>query len=591
MTRVDGYAPIRDYAVIGDGRTAALVAKDGSIDWLCLPDFDSGSVFGRVLDADRGGSFELQPEEPFESERRYEPDSNVLETTFRTASGAVRVIDAMALADDKLGPMREFVRRIEGLSGAVPMRWRVEPRFDFGSVPTRIELRAGRPFASGGRDAFALGCWDMGEPQLSEHAIEGRFVSEQGGTALLDLAGTHQEPVVLPCRADAERRLDQTRRFWPRWASPAEYDGEWRDEVVRSALVLKLCVYSPSGAIVAAPTTSLPEWIGGAKNWDYRFTWLRDASFALEALLRLGYRDEAHSFFWWFMHASSITHPRLQVLYRVNGSAHAEEDERPELAGYRGSRPVRIGNAALEQVQLDVYGDVLDSIWRFVRDGGELDRHTAKETASIADYMCKIWQQPDSGIWEVRRTTTDFVHSKAMVWIGLDRACKLAERGACPDRSERWRETADSIREWIDANGVDEERNTYVRERGARDLDAALLTLEILGYRDGEDPRLAGTIEAVREELAEGALVWRYRGEEEGAFLPCSFWLVDALARTGRVDEARSLMGDVLALANDVGLYSEEISRDGDFLGNFPQVLVHLALINAAVSCAGRDGE
>jgi GH15 family glucan-1,4-alpha-glucosidase len=589
VPRQDGYAPIRDYAAIGDGRTVALVALDGAIDWLCLPDVESGPVFGRILDARRGGSFELEPEVGYESERKYQEASNVLETTFRTSSGVVRVTDALALADDRLSPMRELVRRVEGLSGEVPMRWRVQPRFDFGRTTTRIGTRAGRPFAWARNDAFALGAWDCGAPVISDAAISGHFTARQGTRGLLDLSATHQEPCVLPSRGDAERRFERTERFWPRWSSTTSYAGPWREAVVRSALVLKLCVFSPSGAIVAAPTTSLPECVGGSRNWDYRFTWLRDASFALDALLRLGYRDEAESFFWWFMHASRITQPRLQVLYRVDGSAHTGESEIEGLAGYRDSRPVRVGNGAAEQVQLDVYGDVLDSVWLYVSHGGGLDRSTAKDVAKIADHVCEIWRSKDSGIWELRAEPQHFVHSKVMCWVALDRACRLAEDGAIPDRRGRWQREAEAIRDFVEREGFDSESNSYVRATTMREADGSLLTLPLFGYHEADDPRLAGTIDRVVRELADGPRVFRYRGEDgvegdEGAFLTCSFWLVEALARTGRLEAARSLMDELLGLANDVGLYAEELGERDTFLGNFPQALVHLALANAAVS-------
>jgi GH15 family glucan-1,4-alpha-glucosidase len=584
-TRETPYVPIRDYAAIGDGRTAALVAKDGSIDWLCLPDFDSGSVFGRLLDAERGGSFELRPEEPFQVERRYERDSNVLETTFRTSSGTVQVTDAMALADETLVPMREVVRCVRGLSGEVPMQWRVEPRFDFGRARTEIGRRGDRPFACARADGLVLGSWDAGEPRLSEQAIEGRFTAQPGRVALLDLAATHQEPAVIPCRPDVERRLERTQQFWPKWASRMRYDGPWRDHVARSALVLKLCVFSPSGAIVAAPTSSLPEWIGSDRNFDYRFTWLRDASFTLDALLRLGYEDEAHAFFWWFMHASRLTEPRLQILYRLNGATDAPESELGELKGYCDSKPVRIGNSAVDQIQLDVYGDVLDSIWMYHRDGNRIDRRTGKNIASVADYVCKIWSRKDSGIWELRGSGEHFIHSKAMCWVALDRACKLAAEGVVPDRSEKWRRTADEIRAFVDEHGYDVKRQTYLRKKDGRGLDGSLLTLALFEYDEPTHPRITGTIDAVRKDLGRGALMRRYRGEEEGAFLACSFWLVDALVHAGRIAEAEELMDDLTDLANDVGLFSEEMREDDKaFLGNFPQALVHLALANAAVS-------
>ncbi len=352
-----GYVPIGDYAAIGDGRTVALVARDGSIDWLCLPDLDSPSVFAAVLDADRGGRFALRPESPAEVRRRYLPDTNVLETTFTTGEGVVRVTDAMALPSAELGPTRELIRRVDGLAGRVPMRWRITPAFGYGAVRPRLERRGRIPVAVVGPDALAVCCWGAGETQLDEQAIFGRFEASEGSSALVALCAAHQEPLVFPRRAHVEARLEATIAYWRRWAAQRSYDGPWRDAVIRSALALKLLFHAPSGAIAAAATTSLPEEIGGERNWDYRFCWVRDSAFTLDALLQLGCPHEAEAFFWWLLHASQLTHPRLQVLYRLDGGERAPE-RTLELAGYRGSRPVRAGNDAAAQTQLDIYGDL-----------------------------------------------------------------------------------------------------------------------------------------------------------------------------------------------------------------------------------------
>jgi len=589
--RKDGYLPIRDYAAIGDGRTIALVGKDGSIDWLCLPNFDSGAVFARILDDEQGGSFRLAPTEPFEVERRYQKESNVLESTFRTSSGTVRVTDAMTLAPgEALVPQREIVRRAECVSGSVRLAWSIEPRFHFGVKPTRIERRGKRIVALSRGEALGLGAWDAGDPQVNGGRIESEHELHTGETALLSLAAAHHEPAFFAGREDTMHRLAHTERFWPKWAERAHYDGAWREPVLRSLLALKLLVFAPSGAVVAAPTTSLPEWIGGERNWDYRFTWLRDATYTFDALETLGYEDEARAFFWWIMHATQMTAPRLQVLYRIDGGKEADESFLDKLSGYRGSRPVRVGNGAADQVQLDVYGDVMHAIWLHAREHGDLGGETGRAVAKIADYVAEHWHEPDSGIWEVQSDPTHFVQSKAMCWVALDRAVKLAEAGVISDRAEKWRAEADAIRAWVEESGWDDELGSFIRAPDLRELDASLLTLLLMDY-DAEEDRLRGTVDAVRRELAVGPLVARYLGEdglegEEGYFLTCSFWLADALARTGRTEEANELMAELVALANDVGLYAEEIDRDGAFLGNFPQGLTHLALIGAACSIA-----
>ena len=594
--RENGYAPIAEYAAIGDGRTVALVASDGAVDWLCLPNMDSPSVFGAVLDAERGGCFLLAPAVPFEVERCYAEDTNILETTFRTDDGVVRVTDAMTIPGAGLGPEREIVRRVEGLSGNVPMAWSVEPRFGYGARQPRLGQRSGLPVADDGAHALAVRTWDAGEEEIQDGAVAGRFAARGGSRSLLVLAAAHQEPLVFPGREEVEERLDRTGDFWRGWVEKRGYEGRWRDEVVRSALALKLLVYSPSGAIVAAPTTSLPEVIGGERNWDYRFAWIRDAAFTLEALLDIGCPEEAHAFFWWLLHSSQLTHPRLQVLYRLDGSPHVREEELP-LAGYRGSGPVRVGNGAVEQHQLDIYGDLFETVWTYVVRGNEIDGDTGGRLAEIADLVCRIWRQPDSGIWEVRSRPGHFTHSKMMCWVALDRALRLSDAGHLPARhASTWRRERLAIREFIETRCWSERLGSYTRQAGGEELDASLLLGVLFGY-DAPDPgRLTATVNTLRRDLGCGPLLSRYSGEDglrgtEGAFLCCSFWLADALARIGRPDEATELMEQLVALASDVGLYAEELDpHTGGLLGNIPQGLVHLALIGAAVSISKAGG-
>ena len=588
--RIDGYAPIEEYAVIGDGRTMALVARDGAIDWLCLPNLDSPSAFAAILDAGRGGSFTLRPTVPFQSTRRYLLRTNVLETTFTTAHGSVRVIDAMTLPNDHLDPMRELVRSVEGVSGRVPMRWRCAPRFDYGGQIPRGEWRHGVPVAAWRAEAIAIMNWDAGTPIWRDGGVEAEFEIAAGGRALLAMTCAYAEPLVFPHREAVLGRLRQTITFWAAWSQAHDCNGPWRDLVLRSALALKLMIFAPSGASVAAPTTSLPEEIGGQRNWDYRFCWIRDSNFMIDALLRLGCYDEATSLFWWFMQATALTVPELHVLYRLDGGIGTAERE-IDLAGYRGSRPVRVGNGAVEQTQLDIYGALFETAWLYSEGHHPLDSDTGAVLARIADHVCGLWRQPDSGIWEVRNGPFHFTHSKVMCWVALDRASRLAERGELPSaHAGTWRREADAIRAFVDTQCWSEELRSYTRIAGSGDVDASLLMLSTVEFSPPDDERVRGTIDAVNRLLRQGDVVYRYHADDgvpggEGCFLNCSFWLVSAMARCGRRDEAEALMGRLAARANEVGLFAEEIDpATGAFLGNFPQALVHLALIDAAMA-------
>lgn len=594
--RLGGYAPLREYAAIGDGRTAALVARDGSVDWLGLPDVDSPAVFGALLDAVRGGRFALAPAVPFRTERRYLPETNVLETTFVTDGGTVRVTDALTLREDgTLTPMRELLRRMEGLSGSVPMRWSVEPRFGYGTRHTRLARRAGVPVAAAGSDALAVCAWDTGEPECDNAAISGHFELAGGRRALIAMPFAGQEPLVVPTRAECEARLDGTCAAWRSWARGRLCTGRWQQAVMRSLLALKLLVYAPSGAVAAAVTTSLPEEVGGERNWDYRFSWVRDSAFTLSAFLRLGCPAEVQAYFWWLMHASQLTHPDLKVLYRLDGG-HRTPERTLVWDGYRGSAPVRIGNAAVGQVQLDTYGELLQTAWQYALATGTLDADIAHRLSELADLVCARWQEPDAGIWEVRSPPQHFTQSKMMCWTALDRAADLAERGLIPARHlPRWQMARRQVHAFVESRCFSPRRGSYVRSAGSEDLDAAVLLGHLYGYGGGH--RMRATIDTLARHLRHGPYVDRYSGEDglsgtEGAFIACSFWLAESLARTGRLPQAIELMNELVGLANDVGLYSEEIDpATGDFLGNLPQGLSHLALISAAcaIAAASKD--
>lgn len=581
--------PIADYAAVGDGRTVALIGRGGSVDWLCLPNTDSPAVFGRLLDLDRGGFFALGPVGGSEASRRYLPGTNVLETTQTTATGTIRVTDALTLPGPGLSPQRELVRLVEGVDGEVEIGWQLEPRFGYGLAPTRLESRPHALVASSGADALALLVPERDEADARGGAAAGSFTVRAGDREVVVLTAAHGEPLVLPSAREAAARLEATARSWRRWAETRTHDGPWREQVLRSALALKLLVFAPSGAIAAAPTTSLPERIGGDRNYDYRYCWIRDSAFTMDAFLELGCAPEARAFLSWLMHASQLTRPELRVLYTLHGGE--EEHERPlPLAGYRDSQPVRVGNAASGQLQLDAYGDLLDAAWVYDTRAERLDREIGKRLAGVADHVCSIWREQDAGIWEIRERVAHFTEGKMKCAIALERACALARRGSVPAAHvESWEREAAEIRRFVEEECWSDELGSYVRAAGSRELDASVLLAGQNRYSEEGDVRLSATIDAVRARLGDGPLLYRADDlrEQEGAFVACSFWLVTALAHVGRVEEAAETMEAMLAHANDVGLLAEEIDPgSGEFLGNFPQGLSHLALINAAAAIA-----
>jgi GH15 family glucan-1,4-alpha-glucosidase len=600
------YVPIGDYALIGDCRAAGLVSRDGSLDWLCFPRFDSPSIFGALLDADAGGQLRIRPTEPFRTERRYLPDTNILETTFRTAAGAVVLRDLMPVAseDEKrraLAPDHQVLREVEGLAGEVEVEVVYAPRPDYARTRPCLERRG----------ALGLWCESRGAALVLQSDVPlaladdsrtavGRGPVRAGQRAYVAFTYSQEAPIVVaPLRAVAPGVLDRSTRWWRTWARHADYHGPYREAVVRSALALKLMAYAPSGAVVAAPTTSLPEKLGGPRNWDYRYCWLRDASFTLRALFELGYDEEAVAFLSWMLHATRLTWPELQVLYDVFGEARLPERELGHLEGYAGSRPVRIGNDAHGQLQLDVYGEVIDAVARFAHRGGRFDRDTARLLEGLGRTVVRRWREPDEGIWEGRSGRFHHTHSRVLCWVALDRLIQMHETGLLDVRVDALRVERDAIRAEIERRGYNSRLGSYTRVFDGEELDASLLTLPLYGFVDGRNPRMRSTCARIHQRLAHEGLVYRYEATTddglppgEGAFGICSFWAVECLARGGDVAGATAAFERLLACANDVGLFAEEVDpQTGAALGNFPQAFTHVGLINAALTLAETSGE
>ncbi|MFN2625246.1 MAG: glycoside hydrolase family 15 protein [Mycobacteriales bacterium] len=582
--------PIADYALLGDTRTAALVSGEGSVDWMCAPRFDSPPVFASLVDAEHGGAFAISVDGATRTRRRYLDASAVLETVWATPHGEVTVTDAMVpnvLGD--LLPRSLLIRRVVA-RGDATIRVRFDPRHGLpGSAPRRWRYRGGELVCDWGPLAVSFQSWPR---TVTAPGRDASVELADGDRATFAVGIADREPAVLLTEAAATDLIERTETHWREWAGQCSYDGPFADAVLRSLITLRLLTYAPTGAPVAAPTTSLPEELGSGRNWDYRYSWPRDASIGLAAFLAAGMPAEAHAFMHWLRHASRLSRPRLDVLYTIHGRRLRREREVPEVSGYRASRPVRTGNLASEQHQLDVYGWVLDAAWLLHSAGERLAPATWRALAAFADFVAANWHRPDAGIWEVRGKTRQHVHSKLMAWLALDRAIRLA--AAFPVRQSRvarWTAACGQLANELLRRGLDDEGAAYVRAYGAADRDAALLLLPVLEF-DRDDERVRATIDAIRDQLgAGGPLVYRYSpGSDglpgsEGAFLPCSFWLVQALARTGRVATAKRLFASLLNRANDVGLFAEELDpQTGTHLGNFPQALTHAALIQAAMA-------
>ncbi len=589
MRMPDGFQPIGDYAAIGDRRALALVGRDGSVDWLCSPSIASPSVFAALLDPLRGGRFALAPEVPFASERRYLPDTNVLETIFTTDGGTVRVTDSLNLDNGTQLPWRELARRVECAAGSVPLRWEIAPRFSYGST-NGASSRCGEAvcLSAPGRQTLVASCWGAGPAVLGDGTVSGSRVLREGERALLALLDVGDGPRVIVTRERVEARVDGTIADWRRFAAGVEYEGPWRDEVMRSALALDLLADAPTGGIFAAATTSLPEQIGGRRNFDYRFCWLRDMSFTLDALLNLGLLEQAHASYVWLLGATGRTHPRMQPFYTLDGSAHPAE-RTLDLRGWCDSTPVRVGNGAAGQLQLGNYGDFFGATMHYLDRGHALDPETGARMADVANLVCAVWQNDDSSIWELHEHRS-YTISKMSCWAALDRAIELAARGQVPDvHVDRWRRERDAIHGYVERECWSERRRAYSFYARSDELDASVAVATRLGYPASEG-RLQSTLKAVRAELGAGPHLYRYSGQQaqENCFVACGFWEVEALARLGRSRAAVALMDELVATGTDIALWSEQIEpASGALIGNVPQALSHLALINAA--CAIRE--
>ncbi|WP_328722438.1 glycoside hydrolase family 15 protein [Streptomyces sp. NBC_00247] len=590
---------IEDYALIGDLQTAALVGRNGSVDWLCLPRFDSGACFAALLGDEDNGHWRIAPEGTAASDtctrRGYADESLVLETYWETPTGTVKVSDFMPQRDKS----PDLMRIVEGISGSVEMSSVLRLRFDFGSIVPWMRRSHGHRVAVAGPDSV----WLRSDPPVKtwgqQFSTCSSFTVAEGEQVAFVLTW-HPSHSPRPKLIDPYKALKHTLKDWAKWSATCTYQGKYRDAVLRSLITLKALTYRPTGGIVAAPTTSLPEEIGGVRNWDYRYCWLRDATLTLGALLAAGYLDEAAAWRDWLLRAVAGDPADLQIMYGLAGERRLPETELPWLSGYEGSRPVRTGNAAVRQLQLDVYGEVIDAL-RLARDAGLSDKpHAWNLQLSLLGFLESTWREPDEGLWEIRGERQHFVHSKVMAWVAADRAvASLESDPSLPGDPDRWRAMRDAVHAEVCAKGYDPVRNTFTQSYGSKALDAATLLMVRTGFLPPDDPRIVGTVDAIRAELGSDGLVRRYSTEgasvdglpgEEGAFIVCTFWLADALLRTGRPTEAEELFERLLELRNDVGLLAEEYDTvTGRQLGNYPQAFSHIGLVNTAVALAGDE--
>ena len=597
------YPSIDDYGFIADCHSAALVSRTGTIDWCCMPRIDSSSCFGRILDWEKGGYCRIAPTARYQSRRRYLNQTLVLETTFQTESGQARLTDCFTMRrGGEYDPHRQILRVIEGLCGNVEFRLDIVPRFDFGAIkPWVRRYRQDHHIAIGGCDGLLVS-GDVAIKMKQRHDMTATLTVGAGQRRRLSML--HRPPEILdenlvevPDSDELDHRLQETIEWWQTWSGQGQCSGPYADQLQRSAIVLKGLSNAPTGAIVAAPTTSLPEAPGGSRNWDYRFSWIRDSSFTVRSLAQLNYVKEADGFRRFIERSAAGSAHQLQILYGIGGERRLHEYEIAELAGYRGAKPVRIGNAAESQIQLDAYGELLDLAWHWHCRGRSPDDDYWEFLVELVNKVCDCWQTADCGIWEFRGAPRHFVHSKVMCWAALNYGIKLAadlDRAACV---EKWQKAREAVHRAVESKGYDVDRGIFIQAFGYPAMDAALLLLPMAGFIAYDDERMIRTTDAVREELSENGLLRRYSdGDDgmegrEGVFLACSFWLAECLARQGRLDEARQTFQRALAVGNDLGLFAEEFDPATDeMLGNFPQGLTHLSLITAAVALNEIEG-
>ncbi|MFH8631570.1 glycoside hydrolase family 15 protein [Streptomyces lydicus] len=587
------YLPIAEHGLIGNLRTVALVGTNGAIDWYCCPSFDSPSVFAAILDADRGGAFALAPTVPASTKQFYFPDTNVLITRFFTEDGLGEIQDFMPVADSGASDRDRLIRRVVCVRGTIPFQAQVTPRFGYGAHPHTVRmLDRAALFAS---EELSLMLTATVPLEREERDVGAEFELSQGDMVVFALEQVSSEALPPRCPlAEVEREFAATVAFWRRWLQQSRYRGRWREMVHRSALTLKLLTYAPTGAIVAAPTTSLPEQLGGGRNWDYRYVWVRDAAFAVYALLRLGFTEETEAFMGFLTRhterrGNGPSGP-LQVMYGIDGRTELPERELSHLEGYQGSAPVRVGNGAATQLQLDIYGALLDSVYLYDMWCRPISSGHWRAVCALVDWVCESWDQPDEGVWETRGGRKKFLYSRLMCWVAIDRAIRIAQHRSLPAELDRWGPVRDAIYLRIMDKGWSPTRQAFVQHEDGDVLDAAVLMMPLTKFVSPSDPVWLSTLDALGRELVSDSLVWRYDPKaspdglegEEGTFSICSFWYVEALTRAGRLNEARLAFEKMLTYANHLGLYAEEISHTGEQQGNFPQAFTHLALISAA---------